>query len=151
MSSLCRNLHFDLCFRGWQWGEAGSVTCTWARSGVQGGVGRLLLLPVTKKGLFFGPKKQEKLETQIRASPVQDSRRGSWDFAHMAACKASAYLINKGAKNRPVRRDHLRSWEGPLLDSFWNTFPLRKGPKLSSQHSESGPHSNTFLHRVVEI
>ena len=38
--------------------------------------GRLLLLPVTKKGLFFGPKKQEKLETQIRAFLVQDSCRG---------------------------------------------------------------------------
>ena len=25
--------------------------------------GRLLLLPVTKKDLFFGPEKQEKLET----------------------------------------------------------------------------------------
>ena len=37
--------------------------------------GRLLLPPVTKKGRFFGPKKQEKLETQIRASPVQDFRR----------------------------------------------------------------------------
>ena len=33
--------------------------------------GRLLLLPVTKKGLLFGPEKQEKLETQIRASPVR--------------------------------------------------------------------------------
>ena len=26
--------------------------------------GRLLLLPVTKKGLFFGPKKTRKTETQ---------------------------------------------------------------------------------------
>ena len=32
--------------------------------------GRLLLLPVIQKGLFLGPKKARKLDTQIRASPV---------------------------------------------------------------------------------
>ena len=32
--------------------------------------GRLLLLPVIQKGLFLGPKKSRKLDTQIRASPV---------------------------------------------------------------------------------
>ena len=39
--------------------------------------GQLLLLPVIQKGLFLGPKKaRKKLETQIRASPVQDSCHG---------------------------------------------------------------------------
>ena len=46
---------------GGQGRDAGSVTCTCASSGVQEvAFGRLLLLPVTKKGLFFGPKKTRK-------------------------------------------------------------------------------------------
>ena len=35
----------------------------------------LLLLPVIQKGLFLARKSQEKLDTQIQASPVQDSCR----------------------------------------------------------------------------
>ena len=38
-------------------------------------VGRLLLLPVIQKGLFLGPKKSRKLDTQIRASPVSQLHR----------------------------------------------------------------------------
>ena len=38
--------------------------------------GRLLLLPVIQKGLFLARKSQEKLDAQIRASPVQDSCHG---------------------------------------------------------------------------
>ena len=60
VSSLCRSLRFNLCFGG-QGGDAGSGTCTCASSGVQEvAFGQLLLLHVTKNGLFFGPKKTRK-------------------------------------------------------------------------------------------
>ena len=52
MSSLCRNLNFDLCFGG-QWGDAGSVTCTWASSGVEGCVWTAFTSTCHKEGSVF--------------------------------------------------------------------------------------------------
>ena len=62
--------------------------------------GRLLLLPVTKKGLFFGPKKQEKLEMQIRASPVAQRR-----FQNMTQSSFfSIFLLKaRGSANKTAR------------------------------------------------
>ena len=62
-----------------QWGDAGSVTCTWASLGVGSKVafGGLLLPLSQRRVCFLDLKKQEKLETQIRASPVHGIRLGT--------------------------------------------------------------------------
>ena len=55
LSSLCRNLHFDLCFGGGKGGMPGLSRALEPAQGSKVASERLLLLPVTKKGLFFGP------------------------------------------------------------------------------------------------
>ena len=50
--SLCRNLHFDFCFGG-QGGDAGSVTCTCASLGVQGGAWTAFTSTCHKEGSVF--------------------------------------------------------------------------------------------------
>ena len=60
-------LHFaetwTLIFVSGAMGDAGSVTCTWASSGVEGCVWTAFTSTCHKEGSVFGPKKPEKLET----------------------------------------------------------------------------------------
>ena len=53
-SCFTRNLHFDLCFGG-QGGMPGLSRALEPAQGSKVASGRLLLLPETKNGLFFGP------------------------------------------------------------------------------------------------
>ena len=120
---------------------------------------RLLLLPCHKEGSVFGLK-TKKTRDAIRASPVQDSRRGC------CLCQSSFKLDilrtwepakkQKGQKTDPPGGTTFGLGD-PLLDIFWNTFALHKGPKLGPRPSESDASlggclmslSNTLLNRVT--
>ena len=56
---VCGSRNFDLCFGG-NGGMPGLSRALEPAQGSKVAFGRLLLLPVTKKGLFFGPKRTRK-------------------------------------------------------------------------------------------
>ena len=67
-----QHLHFDLCFGG----EGGMPGLTCASSGVQEVVVWTAFTPSFRRVYFWARKSREKLDTQIRASPVQDFCHG---------------------------------------------------------------------------
>ena len=132
VSSLYRSLHFDLCFGGR--GNAGPVTCTCASSGVhEVVVGTAFTSACHSEGSIFGPLKARKIETQIRASPVQDSCRGcclcllKWlqdsHFAQIAACKASAHLTKWRDQNLALQEKPLSIRRGSTFGSLLRCLP----------------------------
>ena len=105
-----------------------------------------------RRACFLDLKKLEKLEAQIQASPVQDSRSD-------AACVKVASSLTFCAHGSLQSFSKSDKKKRPKTDPPGKTFALRKGPKLGPRHSESGaslgacltPHANTLLNRGVRI
>ena len=102
---------------------------------------RLLLLPCHKEGSVFGLK-TKKLETQYGLPQFKIP-------AADAVCVKAASSLTFCAHGEPAKKQKGQKTDppggttfglgDPLLDIFWNTFALHKGPKLGPRPSDLMP------------
>ena len=130
-------MSLDLCFGG----EGGCRACHMhfcqLRSPRGGRLDGFYFCLSFRRVYFWARKSQEKLDTQIRASPVQDSRHGcclckvasSLTFCAQAACKASAHLTKWRDQKQARQEEPLSILRGSTFGSLLKYICFAQGSK----------------------